>query len=576
MPPEDDRSLLLPPSSATRVTTRRRDQSKRNIASRVSVALAVLMVVSALQRHLWGHFGLLYEVFPWLGETTARFSFAVAAILLLGASRGLRNGHRVALWGAVGALLFSVVLHISPGYSTLWGLLPLAGAIWLIWARKAFTVHVPAATMRRLVGYTAIALAVLIAMAVVIYVLTDDVADTIVDERALRVVRALEVVAFIAFLITLVWVLLAPRRPVRLSPADHLRDRERARGIVERHGGGTLDYFALRDDKDYFFAGDSVVAYSTRSGVCLVSPDPIGPATEREEVWEAFVEYAEAFGWSLCVVAGTDAWRPIYEASGLRSIYLGDEATVDCSQFTLSGKSKKSLRHAVSRVERAGYTTTFHDPAHLEPELAEQLRAMAEESRRGESERGFSMTLSRLLDPSDEGLWLSVTRNAEGRVDAFIQWVPARDIDGWSLDVMRRRLDVADLPNGLIDFTIAQTIAQLGDEGGPHGIGTGDGARGLGLNFAVMRGVLKGESSSRLDGLVKPLLQRFSKGTQMETLATFNEKYDPTWTARWLMVDAPEFVTAQLLVMADAEGVTEVPVIGRFFDHAAEYTYPRA
>lgn len=97
--------------------------------------------------------------------------------------------------------------------------------------------------------------------------------------------------------------------------------------------------------------------------------------------------------------------------------------------------------------------------------------------------------------------------------------------------------------------------------------------RGLGLNFAVMRQVLKGESENRLDGLVKPLLERFSKGTQMETLSSFNEKYGPAWVSRWLLLDAPEFVASQLLVMADAEGVTEIPVIGRFFDRAGQYSY---
>ena len=52
----------------------------------------------------------------------------------------------------------------------------------------------------------------------------------------------------------------------------------RARDIVRRHKTGTLDYFALRDDKQWFFHRDSVVAYGVYGGVCLVSPDPIGPA----------------------------------------------------------------------------------------------------------------------------------------------------------------------------------------------------------------------------------------------------------------------------------------------------------
>ena len=562
-------SVLLPHVSTKAADARRKRQRIRVNASRVTMVLAVVTVISALQRHIWGHLGFLHELLPWLEAGSARVSFLLVGILLLAAARGLRNGHGLALWGAVVVLTISAALHLSPHLSTLAGLFPLAGAVWLVAERKAFNVHASRATIRRVLGYTGIALAVLVAIGVVVY-LTEDVSNTVFDDRALRVIQVFEVLFLVAFLLALAWTLLAPRRPVLVTPADHLRDRERARVIIATHGGGTLDYFALRDDKDYFFVGQSVVAYSARGGVCLVSPDPIGPEAERAEAWAEFMDFTQQYGWSVSVVAAAEPWLPIYEASGLRAAYLGDEAIVDCSQFTLAGGAKKSLRNAVTRVEKAGYTTTFHDPAALEPDVRAAIESMSDESRRGEGERGFSMTLSRLLDPADTGLWMSITRNAEGRIDAFVQWVPARAYNGWSLDVMRRRMDVEHLPNGLIDFTIAHTIAAIGDGQAP-GIAPGDGMRGLGLNFAVMREVLKGESENRLDALVKPLLQRFSKGTQMETLSVFNEKYGPQWVSRWLMLDAPEFVTAQLLVMADAEGLTEVPVIGRFFDHAEQY-----
>ena len=63
-----------------------------------------------------------------------------------------------------------------------------------------------------------------------------------------------------AVVAALLWSLLSPRRPRRLSPQDHRDERERARLVVQEHGSGTLDYFALRDDKDWFFTGSSVVA----------------------------------------------------------------------------------------------------------------------------------------------------------------------------------------------------------------------------------------------------------------------------------------------------------------------------
>ena len=72
----------------------------------------------------------------------------------------------------------------------------------------------------------------------------------------------------------------------------------RARDIVRRHGAGTLDYFALRSDKQFFFWGDSVVAYGVYGGVCLVSPDPIGPQSEREETWRSFRRFADEQGWT--------------------------------------------------------------------------------------------------------------------------------------------------------------------------------------------------------------------------------------------------------------------------------------
>nr|WP_277818600.1 DUF2156 domain-containing protein [Cellulosimicrobium arenosum] len=350
------------------------------------------------------------------------------------------------------------------------------------------------------------------------------------------------------------WWLLSPRAAARLGPVERVEERERARAVVQRYGTGTLDYFALRDDKDWFFVGRSVVAHSVRGGVCLVSPDPIGPVEERETVWAEMVDHAATQGSSLAVVAAAEDWLPVYERSGLHAVYLGDEATVDCTTFTLAGHDHKSLRQAVNRVARSGYTTTFHDPATIDPDLRAQIVAMSDESRRGEDERGFSMTLSRLFDPADTGLAMSVTRDADGRVDAFCQWVPAAAIEGWSLDVMRRRTDAEGIPNGLIDATVVATIDHLATTG----------RRGLGLNFAVMREVLEGGRDGRVDQLARPVLQRLSEGTQMATLGSFNDKFDPTWVSRYVLLDSAELAATQALVVAGAEGVTEIPVIGRF------------
>lgn len=550
-------SVLLPRSARSAVEEQRRRGRVRVLASRVVFLLAVLGLLSAAIHPLWQRMGFVRDLVPGLVVHTARPTLVLVSVVLLLTARGLRRGHRLAWIATIVTLGFSAALHLAKGPDLVSAVVVGAAAIWLATQGKAFPVLPTRRAVRRAIVslVAAVVFFVVLFVGLVVWALVADPTDAQID-RLGRVLAPITYGLILVSVVVMLWSLLSPRRPRRLSPQDHRDERERARLVVQQHGGGTLDYFALRDDKDWFFSGASVVAHSVRGGVCLVSPDPIGPPDEKVLAWAEFLDYADDFGWSVAVIGAAVEWLPEYESSGLRTVYLGDEAIVDCPTFTLEGRSHKSLRQAVNRVDRAGYVTSFHDPATIDPSLRAQVEAMSDESRQGDTERGFSMTLSRLFQPDDTGLLLSVTQDPTGRVDAFCQWVPARDIGGWSLDVMRRRTDVEDLPNGLIDSTIVATIAHL----------VGRGERGLGLNFAMMREVLEGdpEAGSRMDALARPILQRLSQGTQMGSLSTFNEKFDPGWVPRYVILDSVEFVATQALVLAGAEGVTEIPVIGRF------------
>jgi lysylphosphatidylglycerol synthetase-like protein (DUF2156 family) len=327
-----------------------------------------------------------------------------------------------------------------------------------------------------------------------------------------------------------------------------------ARDVVRRYGSGTLDYFALRSDKRYFFWGESMVAYGVYGGVCLVSPDPIGPGTEREEVWKAFRAFADGQGWTLAVMGAGEEWLPIYRGSGMHDLYVGDEAVVDCTRFAMDGGRFKGLRQAVNRVAKYGYTITFHDPATISPSLRQQLQAVMTKSRRGDVERGFSMTLGRAFDSSDDGLLLAVVWGPGGvEPVAFCQYVPAPGINGYSLDLMRR--DNGEHPNGLLDFAIVETIKHLKAEG----------KRGLGLNFATMRAVLAGEQGDGLPQRIQAwLLRRMSDSMQIESLWKFNAKFDPDWQPRYAIYDSPEHALPAAIAVARAESFWELPIIGRF------------
>ena len=90
----------------------------------------------------------------------------------------------------------------------------------------------------------------------------------------------------------------------------------------------------------------------------------------------------------------------------------------------------------------------------------------------------------------------------------------------------------------------------------------------------MLREVLEAEdgSGTRIEQLTRPVLQRLSQGTQMATLGQFNEKFDPGWVPRYTILDSVEYVATQAVVMAGAEGVTEIPVLGRFLANVGQPT----
>jgi lysyl-tRNA synthetase class 2 len=552
------------PAPGPALRAHRRRVRTRRAASRLASVLAVVSLALAAFPPLWLRFdlvdGLLPVVVaghPHLLPRTAATAMVFVSVGLLVVARGLRRGQRLAWGSAIALLVAAAGLHLAKGLDVEESLVSLAAAAWLATRRAAFPVLPTRAAVRRTLWLSAPGVVVGGGVALGLSLLVRHEARVAqVSDRTLRfdhLLTPMALAAGVCLLAVGLWVLVAPHGRHHLAPAEHHAERERARAIVRRHGGGTLDYFALRDDKDWFVVGETVVAHTVRAGVCLVSPDPIGPRDERVDAWADFLAHAEERGWSLAVLGASADWVPVYEASGLRAVYLGDEAIVDCASFSLAGSARKSLRQAVSRIARAGYTTTFADPATLSPEMRDQVLALVAESRRGEAERGFSMTLSRLFDPEDTDLVLAMTTRADGRLDGFVQWAPAPAVNGWSLDVMRRRC-ADDVPNGVLDACVVASIEEVARRGGG----------GLGLNFAVGRQVLGSPETGAWAAVTRPLLQQMSERTQMTSLSRFNDKFGPDWVPRYVVLDAPEFVATQSLVMAGAEGVTEIPVIGRF------------
>jgi lysylphosphatidylglycerol synthetase-like protein (DUF2156 family) len=548
---------------------RPRVRVRRRAAGAIAIA-GLLDIVSALTPPIEARLRHVLDVVPLAVPQAAAAVVALSGVALLVLSRGLRRGQRDSWLIAVGVLVASALLHLVKGADVEEAVAAVAVTAYLLVHRRDFgTRRRQGGVVRSLLAAVAGLASVVVAATALVELLTAlrherlpigsavvAVTQRLAGVRTIKLPDRLDdfsspvlLALGIGFAAWIGWTLVRPAA-TRPRAADSVA---RAREIVKAWGAGTLDYFALRDDKELFFSGSTLVAYAVHHGVCLVSPDPIGPRWERDAVWEAFRQFADEHGWAVAILGAGDDWLPTYRASGMHDLYVGDEAVVDLNRFTLEGGRQKSLRQAVNRIARNGYSVTFHDPAIVDPELQKQLRAVMTSSRRGDVERGFSMTLGRIFSPDDADLLLAVCHGPDGTPVAFCQYVPAPGIEGYSLDLMRR--DAGEHPNGVLDFVIAETITHLRERG----------LRRLGLNFATMRAILAGETGAGITAQVERwALRRMSGSMQIESLWKFNAKFDPEWLPRYVVFDSPEHAVAVALAVARAESFWELPVIGRF------------
>ena len=568
-----------PPAPDLRQAHRRTRRVRRWGAAAILVT-GIIDVLDSITPPLHGRLHVVEQYLPLRASVAAGALVAIAGLALFALGRGILRGQRRAWRVAVALLAGTVFLHIIAGADIEESLIAGAVLVFLLVNRKEFQAASDATSLRSaLVTLAAVALGVAVLTTVSIELFIHlghhghplpwgttfwavserfagittidlpDRADRFLTPALLTI--GLCLVAVTLFLLT---------RPVVDRRLGSGRAAEfRARDIVKRHGATTLDYFALRSDKKWFFHRDSLVAYAVYGGVCLISPDPIGPRNEREQVWGAFRAFADTHGWTTAVMGAGEEWLSTYRDSGMHNIYLGDEAVVRLQEFSLAGKHMKGLRQAHNRIAKYGYTVTFHDPAKIDRALTEELTALMRLSRQGEHERGFSMMLGRVFDPRDTGLLLTVVRTPDGTAAAMCQFVPATGIRGFSLDLMRR--DPGDHPNGLLDFALCSTIEHLAARG----------FEGLSLNFAAMRSTLAGEKG---DGTVQRaerwVLKRLSNFAQIESLWKFNAKYEPEWLPRYVVFDTAEHLVPVVMAILRAESLWEIPVLGRLLAVGAE------
>ncbi|MBW8484008.1 bifunctional lysylphosphatidylglycerol synthetase/lysine--tRNA ligase LysX [Actinomadura parmotrematis] len=351
-------------------------------------------------------------------------------------------------------------------------------------------------------------------------------------------------------LIITFWALFRPgRRDPVLSTEEELAAR---RLLAEWGDGDSLGYFALRRDKDVIVApnGKAAIAYRVDGSVSLASGDPLGDPESWDQAIDTWLAECRAHAWIPGAVSVGERAAHIYKRHGFDALELGDEAIIDLTDFSLDGREMRQVRQAVRRVERAGYTIRIRRHAQIPDwEMAKLIRS-ADAWRGEETERGFSMALGRLGDPTDGRCVMVEAFDGKGELRGLLSFVPWGR-SGLSLDLMRR--DRA-AENGLNEFMIAKLAERAALVGAQH----------ISLNFAMLRSAFERGSQIGAGPIARfyyRLLSFASRFWQLESLYLSNAKYLPLWRPRFICYQQSRDLLRLGVSYARAEGF--VPSLSR-------------
>ena len=337
-------------------------------------------------------------------------------------------------------------------------------------------------------------------------------------------------------------------RPLVSRDPHRDEDWHLAQRLVRDYGWDTLAYFALRNDKSFFFAsdGEAMIAYTYMAGHGLAAGDPIGRPESIALVVDEYLAFCRAHAWKPAFLAVREGDLSLYSSRGLRHIYLGDEAILHCDQLARNGGAK-SVRQAVRRVAKT-HTFRMITESSAPPSLVESLNAISKRWRGKHPERGFTMSLSEDIEGVSPEFLLCVAYDADGTPNGFLRIVPAYGRDrGYTLDLMRHD---PDAPNGMTEFLIANTAIAL----------DGRGVRRLSMNFAAWGRLLDPEIlHTPVQRAVAWSLKMLNPYFQIESLRTFNEKFEPEWLPRSIVyADASDLPRVSALY-AGVEGFLTLP-----------------
>jgi len=332
-----------------------------------------------------------------------------------------------------------------------------------------------------------------------------------------RSLRAMVGVLSIILFFVLAKLLSPAIKKTNLPGSDELA---RAKPIIEK-SGTTLGYLTCLGDKGLLFNShqNAFIMYGVEGRSWVAMGDPIGPASEHEELIWQFRELTDQYDGRPVFYQVREDNLPIYVDLGLALLKLGEEGIVSLPEFSLADGKKSELRRILHKFNRQGYTFEIVPPTQV-PVLIPEFRAISNAwlKEKHTREKGFSLGFFK-----EEYLRLfpaGVVRRGDKTI-AFANILSGADKQELSLDLMRH---YPDAPNGTMDYMFT-SLMLWGREAG---------YQWFSLGMAPLAGVRDNKLAPLISRMESFLYRHGEHFYNFQGLRSYKDKFGPRWEPRYL------------------------------------------
>ena len=297
-----------------------------------------------------------------------------------------------------------------------------------------------------------------------------------------------------------------------------LTDEQAARRLVLEFGDSGTSYMTLWPGNALAFTADRgcFAAYRVKADVAVVLGDPVGPPEQRAAMIRTVADLAAARGWEHIFYAATAGAADLYRRAGYDLLQIGEEAVIPLEGLSFTGKKWQNVRTALNRAAREGVTFQFWEGGSVPPAIRAQFDEISAEWEGGRALPAMEFTLGRTSDVDDPEVYVAAAVDADGRVHAFVDWLPVPARQGWVIDLMRRREGAL---GGVMEYLIGMSLLALQERG----------YRQASLATAPLADLDRDGAASPLQRLLDLVYRRFDAFYNFQSLFEFKARFQPRW-----------------------------------------------